>query len=72
MANKRKTKKSYNKKGGASSVQGFPSFFDEEGKINMTPTQEEKKSSSKAKIGLGAIVIVGGVVVLGLALAKKL
>ena len=69
MANKkktkRKTKKSYNKKGGEASS-------DETGKMNWdTNYPEEKSSSSTAKIGVGAIVIVG-TVFLGLVLAKKL
>ena len=73
MANKkktkRKTKKSYNKRGGEASSDYL---FDETGKMNWdTNYPEEKSSSSTAKIGVGAIVIVG-TVFLGLVLAKKL
>ena len=75
MANKkkinRKTKKSYNKRGGAS-TEDFSDLFNEAGQVNWdTNYPEEKSGSSTAKIGVGAIVIVG-TVFLGLALAKKL
>jgi hypothetical protein len=76
MANKRKTKKYYNRGKGSSSntsVNNRSSLFNKEGKINWDTEYSEKKgSSSKSKIGFGSIVAVGGVIVLGLALTQRL